>query len=178
VSDTVLDAWILETAPRAVAYARSLLKNAHEAEDVVQDCYCRLLAKKQTYDLPRDGWKLLLTAISNACINLKTRRKPFFRLTIIDDSGEERTEDPADRSTLLPEVVVEHEEFSQKIREGLQQLPAPQRAAIELKSMGHSQNEIAEILSTTPTNVGVLIFRARKTLHEFLAPYLSGEAQQ
>src|SRR5439155_26473074 len=40
-----LDAWVLATAPRAVAYAAALLRDAVLAEDVVQDCYCRLLQK-------------------------------------------------------------------------------------------------------------------------------------
>ena len=34
-----LDAWVLATAPRAVAYARSLLRNPDEAEDVVQEAF-------------------------------------------------------------------------------------------------------------------------------------------
>src|SRR5207248_8790329 len=68
-----LDAWVLETAPRALAYARSLLGDLDQAEDVVQDCYCRLLAKADVYDLPRDGLKLLFKAVGNACINRATR---------------------------------------------------------------------------------------------------------
>ena len=55
-----LDAWVLATAPRAVAYARSLLRNPDDADDIVQDCYCRLIAKATVYDLPRDGFKILL----------------------------------------------------------------------------------------------------------------------
>jgi RNA polymerase sigma factor (sigma-70 family) len=177
VSDSALDAWVLETAPRAVAYARSLLNQAHDAEDIVQDCYCRLIAKKDQYDLPRDGLKLLLTAISNACINHKTRRKPFFRLSQTDrENGEDVAIDPADLAALPPLVEVETAEFQQRIAEGLQRLTPPQRAAIELKSLGHSQQEIAEILRITPTNAGVLIFRARKALSEFLTPYLDREA--
>src|SRR5262245_9280357 len=71
-----LDALILATAPRAVAYAASLLRDAVLAEDVVQDCYCRLLQKAGEYDLPRDGAKLLFRAVTNACINHTTRRRP------------------------------------------------------------------------------------------------------
>ena len=171
-----LDAWVLETAPRAVAYARSLLRNPDEAEDIVQDCYCRLLAKATTYDLPRDGFKLLLRAISNACINLRTRRKPMFRLTRVDPvDGTERTDDPPDPRTRPVDEEIVHRELQDAVAAGLKLLPTQQRAALELKSFGHTQQEIAEILDVTPTNAGVLVYRARQTLAEYLAPFLDGE---
>jgi len=61
-----LDAWVLATAPRAVAYAASLLRDRARAEDIVQDCYCRLLQKETQYDLPNSGMKLLFKAITRA----------------------------------------------------------------------------------------------------------------
>jgi RNA polymerase sigma-70 factor (ECF subfamily) len=47
-----------------------------------------------------------------------------------------------------------------------------QRAAVELKALGHSLQEIAEILDVTPTNAGVLVHRGRQELARQLAPYL------
>lgn len=173
-----LDAWVLDTAPRAVAYARSLLKNPDDADDVVQDCYCRLLAKAGVYDLPRDGLKLLLTAVTNACINLRTRRKPVFRLVRTDaDDGTERADDPADPTAAAPDERLAHRELADGIAAGLRTLPPQQRAALELKSLGHSQQEIAEILNTTPTNAGVLVHRARQALAAYLAPLMGDEAK-
>lgn len=165
-----LDDWVLATAPRVTAYARSLLGNAHDAEDIVQDCYCRLIAKAGTYDLNRDGLKLLFTAISNACINLKTRRKPTFRLSRSDPAGDDRTEDPADVRAASPAEVAVGNELERAIAEGLKRLPAQQRAAVELKALGYAQAEIAAMLGTTATNAGVLIHRARQTLSQYLTP--------
>ena len=170
-----LDVWVLETAPRAVAYARSLLKNTADADDIVQDCYCRLLAKADVYDLPRDGLKLLLTSVSNACINLRTRRKPMFRLTRSDDDGGDTSEDPADRSAVPPDQQAVHAELSAAVADGLARLPAQQRAAVELKSFGYSQHEIAEILSVSASNAGVLVHRGRQALAAYLAPFLCPE---
>ena len=168
-----LDEWVLATAPRVTAYARSLLGNAHEAEDIVQDCYCRLIAKAGIYDLKRDGLKLLFTAINNACINLKTRRKPTFSLTQPDLAGEERTEDPADGRAFSPDDLAAGNELHEAIAQGLRLLPTQQRAAVELKSFGYSQAEIAEMLGINASNAGVLIHRARQTLAQYLAPYLA-----
>ncbi len=59
-----------------LAFATSLLRDRALAEDVTHDCYVRLLARAETYDLPRDGTKLLYKAITNACIdkNYRDRR--------------------------------------------------------------------------------------------------------
>lgn len=171
-----LDTWILATAPRATAYARSLLRNPHEAEDIVQDCYCRLLAKADVYDLPHDGMKLLLRAITNACINLKTRRKPFFRLVRTDAEGSEQADDPMDKTALPPDERAMFDELSVAVESALRTLPTQQCAAVQLKALGHSQQEIAEIMGVTTTNVGVLIHRARQALTARLYPYLGEEA--
>lgn len=170
-----LDAWVLETAPRATAYARSLLRDRHHADDVVQDCYCRLLAKAAVYDLPRDGLKLMLTAITNACINATTRRKPLLRL--VRSGGDlESPEDPADDAAVAPHQSAEANELGAAVTAALATLPPNQRAAVELKGLGYSQQEIAEMIGVSVSNAGVLIHRGRQTLATLLAPYLGGEA--
>lgn len=173
MSDHPLDEWVRATAPRAVAYARTLLRNPHDAEEIVQDCYGRLIAKADVYDLPRDGMKLLLTSISNACLNLKSRRRTFFRLVRSDD--DETFDDPPDRSTAKPEETASGNELAAAVAIALRKLPVQQRAAIELKSLGHSQQEIGEILNVTSNNAGVLVHRARQALAEMLAPFLERE---
>ena len=47
---------------------------------------------------------------------------------------------------------------------------------MELKALGHSQQEIAEMLGLTATHAGVLVHRARQALAQCLAPFLIGEA--
>ena len=83
------EAWILATLPRALAYARSLLRDRALAEDVTHDCYVRLLAKAATYDLPRDGTKLLYKAITNACIdkNYRDRKMVSLEAEALDESA-------------------------------------------------------------------------------------------
>jgi RNA polymerase sigma-70 factor, ECF subfamily len=167
-----LDAWVAETAPRALAYARSLLRNPADAEDIVQDCYCRLLAKAGQYDLIADGLKLLMRSITNASINARTRRRNWFPLFGRDDGP---AEDPPDARVLPVESRLEFAELGEAVKAGLAALPVNQRAAVELKALGHSQQEIAEILSTTPTNAGVLIHRGRTALADYLKPFLAVE---
>ena len=170
-----LDDWVRVTAPRAVAYARSLLRNPHDAEEIVQDCYGRLLAKAGVYDLPRDGLKILLTAISNACLNLTSRRRKFLRL-IRKEEIEETVDDPPDHTARSPVEFACGNELAEAVAVALRKLTPQQRAAIELKSLGYSQQDIGEILKVTSNNAGVLVHRARSALAEMLAPYLERES--
>jgi RNA polymerase sigma-70 factor (ECF subfamily) len=157
------DAWVLSTLPRAVAYAAGLLRDRASAEDLVHDCYCRLLRKADVYDLPRDGTRLLFRAITNACIDVSRGRGPVGSYDQWeDDAG--RSVEFADRSAAEPWRQLEHRELQEAIGRGLDELPPAQRAAIELKSMGHSLQEIAGALGLTPSNVGVLIHRGRQAL--------------
>lgn len=170
-----LDAWVLATAARAVAYAASLLRDRHQAEDIVQDCYCRLLAKADVYDLPRSGVKLLFTAITRACINLTTRERPVLSFNAWKGRDGEEAWEAEDTRAAAPDQAVQQRELEQAVADALGHLPVMQRAAVELRSLGHSQQEIAELLNVTPSHAGVLVHRARQALAARLAP-LVGEA--
>jgi RNA polymerase sigma-70 factor (ECF subfamily) len=172
-----LDAWVLATAPRAVAYAQSLLRHREQAEDVVQDCYYRLLRKADDYDLPRDGLKLLLKAISNACINVRTRERTLRTLDPVGPHSEVRGCGIVDQSVEEPERVLMTQELERAVERGLARLPVPQRAALELKSAGHSLEEIAMILEIRAGHAGVLVHRARKAMAEMLYPYVGDTAR-
>ncbi len=168
--DADLSDWVRATAPRAVAYATSLVRDRATAEDLVQDCYCRLLAKQDVYDLRSDGLKILMRSVSNACLTWKARRRPF--LSIFGPKGE--PPEVADPATPEPGRAMLGRELSDAIQAGLSRLPIQQRAALELRSLGHSLAEVAEILEITSSHAGVMIHRARAAMEEFLAPYLEG----
>jgi RNA polymerase sigma-70 factor (ECF subfamily) len=168
-----LDSWVLETAPRATAYARSLLRNRDDADDVVQECYCRLLAKAHWYNLPQDGLKLLMTAITHECINRTTRGKTVFSLY---GSDTEPPDDPPDRTAATPDLSAAGNELQAALTTALGYIPPQQRAAVELKALGYSQQEIGKILGVSTSNAGVLIHRGRQALAQHLTPFLGGEA--
>ncbi len=173
-SDSQLDAWIREIAPRAVAYARSLLKRIHRAEDVVQDVMLRLLEHDE-YDLLTDGEKLVFRSVTNACINAATRRRELLSLdaesregwSLADEVVSDAEPDPAD-------AAVERE-LMDRVEQQLRALPPMQRAAVELKAMGNTLKEIAETLDVSATNAGVLVHRGRERLKQNLGSSLPGE---
>jgi RNA polymerase sigma-70 factor (ECF subfamily) len=171
-TDAELDGWIRSSTPRAVAYARSLLTRKDEAEDVVQECYCKLLAKATQYDLLNDGTKLLMASITNACFNLTTRRKPVVSMTSTTNGDSEHQLELRDEREEQPDAIAAGNELNAAVLEALVKLPQQQRAAVELKALGYSQAEVGEILKTTTSNAGVLIFRGRQLLSQILASYI------
>ncbi len=163
--------------PRALAYAASLVRNHDLAQDLVHDCYCRLLQKAAVYDLPRDGLKILLRAITNAAIDLQRRQRVVRSLDTGDMENGPESAEVVDRRMEEPVAVAMTRELEQALEAGLAQLPLAQRAAFQMKSTGHSLQEIAETLTISVSHAGVLIHRARQSLAQFLAPYLENTAR-
>ena len=171
-SNGTKEAWVLATLPRALAYATSLLRDRALAEDVAHDCYVRLLARADSYDLPRDGTKLLYTAITNACIDKNYRDRRMLSLEIDELASSEGTTSLADKRACDPHELAAHHELEEALAGELNNLTVAQRGAVELKSLGYSLEEIAEALGTSLSNAGVLVHRARKILAERLAKFL------
>jgi RNA polymerase sigma-70 factor (ECF subfamily) len=159
--------------PRALAFAHSLLRDRALAEDVVHDCYARLLARADAYDLPGDGTKLLYKAITHACIDKNYRDRRLLSLEAETDPATGSSPAAlADARAVDPHDLAAHRELERVVADELMRLSPAQRGALELKSLGHSLDEIAEALGVSPTNAGVLVHRARKTLAERLARFL------
>lgn len=169
-SDDPIETWVATTVQAALAYARTLVANADDAEDIVHDCYRRLLARAIHYDLPRDGTRLLYKAITNASINWSQRRKPAVSLDQFSPHAGATL--PVDDRVPAPVDVAIRQELEEAVGLALAELPAPQRAAIELRSLGHSLVEVAEILSVSHAHARVLLHRARQSLATRLQPFL------
>lgn len=159
-----LGPWIAETAPRAIAYAASLVRNRAEAEDIVHDCYSRLLARSDKYDLPRDGTRLLFKAITNACINWTRRRPPVVSLEAAQRGSRPGGGLPDEGRDPGPECEAIRGELEAAVAEALAELPVSQRAIVELRSLGHSLPEAADMLEISHANARVLLHRARRAL--------------
>ena len=161
-----LDAWVLNTLPRAVRYAQSLLGPSADADDLVHDCYCRLLERSARYDLVHEGTKLLYRSITNACIDRS--RKSLKTISLHQEDDEGRFGDVVDEVMPSPVEVVEQRELLDAVGQALAGLPLAQRAALELKSMGYSLAEIGEAIEVSESNAGVLVHRARRAVANYL----------
>lgn len=156
----------------------SLLSDRALAEDVVHDCYVRLLEKADSYNLPRDGTKLLYKAITHACIDKNYRDRRLLSLEVELDRQADGTGPVADRRADDPHDLAVCRELEDAVAHEMNRLSVAQRSAIELKSLGYSLDEIAEAIGTSPGHAGVLVHRARGALALGLARFLESRPDE
>jgi RNA polymerase sigma-70 factor (ECF subfamily) len=138
-------------------YARSIVRNDHDAEDVVQQVFTRMLTAIQNYEqrsVPFSAWLLRIT--HNMAIDYLRRRMPV-------------CEDP-ERAVVEDRPEFETGQLRGAIREALAELPEVQREIVVLRHFGGlSPGEIAARLGRTEDSIHGLHHRARRTLKRSLA---------
>jgi len=132
--------------------ALSYLHNKHDAEDICQSVFLRLMEKNVVF-LPGKEKAWLLTCTVNAC---KNHLKSFWK----------KHTQPID------ENIVFTEEAQKELWSMLLSLPPKDRALIHLYYYeGYSQEEIAGILGISRTAVQTRMQRARNLLKKELKTY-------
>jgi RNA polymerase sigma-70 factor (ECF subfamily) len=137
-------------------YARSIVRNDHDAEDVVQQVFTRMLTAIQNYEqrsVPFSAWLLRIT--HNTAIDQIRRRAPL-------------CEDPETMLADEPEHV-ESDHLRTTIREALSELPEVQREIVVLRHVaGLSPGEIAERMGRSEDSIHGLHHRGRRALQAAL----------
>ncbi len=152
------------------AFARRLLGNRADAEDVAQETFLRLWAKAGDW---RPGGAQLTTWLHQVALNLcrdRGRRRPMAPLDAVPD-----TADPQP----LPAAAVQRREVAARVERALAALPQRQRAAIVLcHHQGLGNAEAAAVLGIGVEALESLLARGRRALRRTLeaeAPDLLGD---
>ena len=151
---------------KVFTFARYLLSNREEAEDVTQEVLVRLWGNLGSVDPERlGGW--LLRVARNACYDrLRSHRSQ--RRVLADDAPAKAMEKVATRSP-DPEILAGSSELGGRLLETIGSLREPQRSSIILREIqGLSYREIAQALDMTEATVRVTLHRARRSLREQL----------
>lgn len=132
--------------------ALSYLQNRHDAEDICQSVFVKLLSHKKPLESGKEkAW--LLTCAANAC---KDHLKSFWRKNTVE----------------LDETIAFTSETSKELWEVVNSLSPKYRIVVHLYYYeGYSQDEIAEILKISRTAVQTRMSRAREQLKEVLKEY-------
>jgi RNA polymerase sigma-70 factor (ECF subfamily) len=144
-------------------YALSQLRSPQDAEDATQNTFLRAFNALQRGVVPENEAAWLFKIAQNTCTSSKLawlRRR--------------RVEAPHDGTTLerAPAVEPRRDELA-GLGDALLRMPARPREAFLLREwQGLSYAEIAVQMNTSQSAVETLIFRARRTLAEQLAPPL------
>ena len=162
-------------------YALHYLHDLDEAEDVVQDCFVRLLEAERrdanssvsslSMSNPQNLKSFLYTAVRNACIDKLRRKNPIVQnISPSDLSGIISDEQAVDSSSREAELWTAIEQLPERCRE----------IFLMSKRDGMTYREIAEELCLSEKTVEHQISKALKTLRGkkgdffFLLPFVLG----
>jgi len=141
-----------------VAY--SVLRNAADAEDAVQEAFVRVLRHRDTLHEVRDQRVWLIRIVWNVVLDRKRRMKT-----------RPETDDVAELARILPASGLSAEDRAAAAQHHahvlacVEQLPAKERQVLMLSAFEElSSAEIAVVLGTTESSVRSRLFRARNLM--------------
>ena len=152
--------------------ARWLVRNDHDAEDVVQEAYLRAFKYFGGYR-SGEGRTWLLTIVRNSCYSWLQRN----RARELTDSIDETQEDLA-LEFANPELLLLQHADAQMVRAALAELPIEFREVMVMRELEElSYKEIATIADLPIGTVMSRLARGRKRLHSLLTTRMGSETK-
>ncbi len=162
---TPLESLFREHYDRVYRAAYRVTGSATDAEDVLQTVFLRLARQGAELNLEPHPAGYLHRAAVNASLDLLRQRRRAAVVPLEDAALVSGTDDPA---------RAHHDrELRRAMREAVAQLNDNQAQMFALKYFeGYDNQQIAELLDTSPMVVGVLLHRARARVKKALANFV------
>ncbi|MDX2184852.1 MAG: sigma-70 family RNA polymerase sigma factor [Gemmatimonadaceae bacterium] len=164
------EAEMLKHLPDVIRYARSLTRDAADADDLVQETYLRAFRSRHTFIEGSDGKRWLFTIARNFFLRSRAREDRNVSL-----EGEPELDALAVASAHLQAKAdgivgrLDHPDLAPAIASALAALPEPFRLVVALVDVeGLDYAEAAAQLGIPIGTVRSRLFRARRTLQEAL----------
>lgn len=141
-------------------FAKRMLENTEEAEDITQEVFIRLWKMRERLDEYRSIEALAMITTKNMCLDkIKSRRYPV-----------EKFDDHRRFLENLPnENREDHSDLIHSIHQAIKMLPEQQQMIIHLRDIeGYEFIEIADILEMNENAIRVALSRARKRIRELI----------
>lgn len=154
IDKSTIDRLVVDHLPVALRFAMRLTRDAHTAEDVVQEALCRVLRKWPSYRGEASFRTWMLQIVLNVDRDRRRRRDtcPLPADELVSNSP-------------LPIEQAAAEELNARIRATIDQLPQRQReVALLVLGEGLSTSEAAQILEITEANIYSSLHQARKRI--------------
>lgn len=156
---------------RAVRIAYSYLRDAHDADEAVQDAFVKVFTHIASYreEYPFEVW--FTRILVNGCLDLRKARARRLRWALpMSPAGESSmpTDPPAAQPS--PEEGVLSSERAGRISRAIDKLPDRQRMVFTLCHVAEqTTNEVSRALGLSEATVRVHLFRAVRKLRKLLA---------
>lgn len=138
-------------------YAFSLLRNYHDAEDAVSECFLRLMrSERRLSGVPQERKKAYLAAVlRNVCFTMLKERGRF--------------ENETDSEPSVPSAA-EKIDLKTDVERAFSTFDEPYGNVLKLRFYGdYKIGDISEALGMNENNVKIIIFRGKKQLKELLS---------
>lgn len=162
-----------KTERRAYAMALQLTRNPSDAEDLVQETYLKAWRGFDSYMPGRPFLNWLLRIMQRAYLDTRRRDNPIRKAeslnAMVSPSDGEVQEIPIPDDAMTAEEELLMEEFSEELKNALDELPEVYRSAIyycDIKELSYA--EIADIQNTTVGTVRSRIHRGRKLMRDIV----------
>jgi RNA polymerase sigma-70 factor (ECF subfamily) len=159
----------------AFALAYQMVRHREDAQDIAQEAFVRAFRGLRDFQ----GQAAFKTWLHRIVVNLaldalrRRVRQPAAPYDDAREPGDEAREEAGTRPDENPDRALQARETREAIRMALEELPAPQRAALLLREVeGLSYQEIAEVLECALGTVMSRLHYARRRLQERLRPLL------
>lgn len=159
MSEETLTLTFTELRKGFLRLASHFLPNEEDANDALQEAFCRLWPRRHQINTRQEAEALAVTTVRNLCID--TLRKQHVQVVELD----------AERDAGLAEPISERLEKEEQFREVEQMIrnhlsPVQQTILKRKEYEGESIEVIARELGMQPTAVRMQLSRARKTIRE------------
>ncbi len=161
-----VDIAVLATAYSPILYrvAFSVLRNAVDAEDVVQETFLRVLRHKRKLDGIQDLRVWLVRIAWNLALDRKRRQKKFS----LDEEAGEIVDSLASSEPRADTTLIAAQNHALVLRT-IDLLPRKEREVLLLSAVDELETaEIAAVQGTTESSVRSALFRARQQLRKRL----------
>jgi RNA polymerase sigma-70 factor, ECF subfamily len=154
---------------RAVRIAYQYLRDAHDADEAVQDAFIKVFTHITSYreDLPFEVW--FTRILVNACLDLRKSRSRRLRWAVpISSTFDTPPADPATPEP-TPEQRLMSRERANEITAAVDSLPDRQRTVFTLCHLAEQTTaEVSQALGLSEATVRVHLFRAVRKLRRLL----------
>ena len=168
-----IEALVAEHSLMAFRIAYSILRNHHDAEDAVQDCFLRVLKNGRRLHQIRNPKTWVARVAWTAALDRRSRRAR----TAVNESAEEHAvlAQLADKNLAADELLA-GKQLQALLAQMIATLPEELRYPLELSTVQELNSaEIAEIMNIPEGSVRTRLMRARQRLKEKLSAVLEAK---
>lgn len=147
--------------PKLYRIAYAIVENKADAEDILQEAYCKLWNKREELEEILNAEAFCVTLIKNLCLDFlrspkANREKEALEVVVIATDSS-------------PEKEIEAQDDIRHIQGLIDQLPENQKQIIRLRGIEDcSFEEIEQLTGLSASNIRTLLSRARKFIREKL----------